>query len=402
MESQGKTILFVVKGSALNRNMNTGLENLAWGLAAHGCRVHILSGGSQPVSHAYSVPNDVTYHFTGRSGNPIGFLSSFRVLSRSILFDAIVGWVSILTVLALAVDERHVQGRPTLLANHGKLERQISRRTRFTRFARRQSIILASFLRGFTGLRQALSALKNVELESSRIQQVVSISQAADFNVRQVHGFAAEKCSVIARGVDTTLFSPRLVGPRDAFPSVRLLYTGNVLPSKGVGEIVDAIGELMTPINLVLCGNGSREYVNQLRKRLASFPDGGLHKIEWGGAVVGQALIRAYQAADLFVFPSSSEGLGKSLLEAMACQLPVIASRIPPFTEFIQDRVNGLLVELGSSKSVAMAIQEFLDNPALRDRCARSARKTVVRHFSRDTEINSWLRVLYENSFSDK
>ena len=63
-------ILFVMKGSALNRGMNTGIENLAWKLADFVYEIHILAGGSEPFQHRYHIPSNVTYHFTGGNGSP--------------------------------------------------------------------------------------------------------------------------------------------------------------------------------------------------------------------------------------------------------------------------------------------------------------------------------------------
>ena len=68
-------------------------------------------------------------------------------------------------------------------------------------------------------------------------------------------------------------------------------------------------------------------------------------------------------AADLFVFPSLYEGLGGSLIEAMASGLPIVASRLPAIEEVVEDGRNALLVERGSIAPLATAVTDLLENP---------------------------------------
>ncbi|MGM0520095.1 MAG: hypothetical protein ACQERD_10675 [Campylobacterota bacterium] len=80
-------VLFVVTNSALNRGMNTGLENLAWGLAERGVEIHVLSGGNRPKTHKYDLPQNVYYHFTGLSGE--NFLNKYLEVIKSFEIDGL-------------------------------------------------------------------------------------------------------------------------------------------------------------------------------------------------------------------------------------------------------------------------------------------------------------------------
>jgi len=69
-------------------------------------------------------------------------------------------------------------------------------------------------------------------------------------------------------------------------------------------------------------------------------------------------------AADVFAFPSKFEGLGGSLIEAMAIGLPIVASDVPAIREIIEPNGNATLVPPGSASALASAIEDLLDDPA--------------------------------------
>ncbi|MDO8680054.1 MAG: glycosyltransferase family 4 protein [Acidobacteriota bacterium] len=99
-----------------------------------------------------------------------------------------------------------------------------------------------------------------------------------------------------------------------------------------------------------------------------------------------------FRAADLFVLPSKREGLPVALLEAMACGLPCIASRLRGSTEtIIQDHVNGLLVAPGDAVALAEAMASVLNNARLANTLSVAARATVVRRFANADIADRWL-----------
>jgi glycosyltransferase EpsD len=87
------------------------------------------------------------------------------------------------------------------------------------------------------------------------------------------------------------------------------------------------------------------------------------------------------RAADIYVSTSEKEGFGLSLVEAMGCQLPCIATDIPGHDEIIQHGVNGLLIPTGSPQRVAEAAMSLFTDPDLRLRMGQEARKLVEQHF---------------------
>lgn len=382
--------------------MNTGLENLAWGLAKLGCDVHVLSGGDEPAAHDYKLPRRVRYHFTGRTGTPRSFVKPFRDLSRQFSFNVVVGWIRNISLLAYATDRLSTEGGPVFIANQGAIIAQPERWSRRPSVQAPHGMSLSTLaIRGtLRFLAKIWRALPDSQFVYGQIHRVVSISDSVSSNVKHVYGVPDEKCLVIHRGVDTSLFcASKRTEPNTPPKMIRILYTGNVIPAKGVANLVGALEQIATPTQLVLCGNGSKAYFEEMKAQLAVSSNGQVHRLDWRGPLGQKELVLEYQNADFFVFPSYSEGLGKSLLEAMACELPVISSDLPAVREIIDHRVNGLLVPVGSSKGIALAIQEYLENPELQQRCGENARQTVLEHFSFSNELESWMGVISESTF---
>jgi glycosyltransferase involved in cell wall biosynthesis len=103
-----------------------------------------------------------------------------------------------------------------------------------------------------------------------------------------------------------------------------------------------------------------------------------------------------YRAADIFVLPSLREGLPNALLEAMACGLASIASRLPGVTDSaVTDDVDGLLVEPGSREGLASALGRLLGDAELRRRLGCGARQTIEARFSLPSVASRYIS-LYE------
>jgi glycosyltransferase involved in cell wall biosynthesis len=104
-----------------------------------------------------------------------------------------------------------------------------------------------------------------------------------------------------------------------------------------------------------------------------------------------------YQAADVFVLPSSREGMPNALLEAMACNLPVIVSRLEGVTDWVvTDGVNGLLVEPGIRDDLGRTIKRILNDGVLEESLGLGARETIVERFSIKKVAEDYLQLYDE------
>jgi glycosyltransferase involved in cell wall biosynthesis len=91
-----------------------------------------------------------------------------------------------------------------------------------------------------------------------------------------------------------------------------------------------------------------------------------------------------YQNATVFAFPSYYEGLPGSLLEAMACQLPIVATEVPGNIELIEHGKNGILVPSRDSSALFRAVMDLLENPDKGENLGKKARRTIENKFTWD------------------
>lgn len=96
------------------------------------------------------------------------------------------------------------------------------------------------------------------------------------------------------------------------------------------------------------------------------------------------------------MFPSLSEGISNTILEAMASRLPVLATARGGNVELIDEGQNGRLFEPGDVESLARLLGEYLDNPALRRAHADVARRRALERFSLDAMVASYQAVYQE------
>ncbi len=99
------------------------------------------------------------------------------------------------------------------------------------------------------------------------------------------------------------------------------------------------------------------------------------------------------QGLDCFVLPSLAEGVSNTILEAMACGLPVVATRVGANGELIEDGASGHLVPAGDSNALARAIAGYFDAPAIARRHGRAGRQIVERRFSLDRMVEHYHRL---------
>jgi glycosyltransferase involved in cell wall biosynthesis len=104
---------------------------------------------------------------------------------------------------------------------------------------------------------------------------------------------------------------------------------------------------------------------------------------------------------DVYVQPSTNEGLSLSMLEAMAAGKPVIATEVGGAEEVITDHQTGILIAPGSCSAVGAAIKELLNHPEKRSALAQAGRDRVVREFGVQKMTDAYGRV-YQNLVSER
>ena len=107
--------------------------------------------------------------------------------------------------------------------------------------------------------------------------------------------------------------------------------------------------------------------------------------IDWEGWVLKPEMPKVYGGADLFVFPSLDEGMPNAVLEAMACGLPVIGTRISGTEELVVDDQTGTLLEPGDVNALSDALANSIQDRDWRIRCAKQSRERAETYSWRST-----------------
>jgi glycosyltransferase involved in cell wall biosynthesis len=197
-------------------------------------------------------------------------------------------------------------------------------------------------------------------------------------------GWPKTKALQIPNPVDTDKFCPAEVAERAsrrqgfgfADDEFIFLFIGILQMRKGLDTLAAAwiqVTQRLGPkAKLVLVGPHCT-HETELMQRLSILPNAVLT----GRASQGE--VRDYlRAADAFVFPTRSEGLGNAVLEAMACELPCIATRIEGITDYMLGGGRGILVDPESSESLANAMVWICENKARSREYGQKARVWAV------------------------
>ena len=166
------------------------------------------------------------------------------------------------------------------------------------------------------------------------------------------------------------------------------LTVGGIEPRKGSRYLIEALGLLKAmpgprPMLAVVGGHSFQDYQAYRDEVLGSL---GAHGLRLGddvvlvGTVPDAELPGWFGAADSFVFPSISEGWGLVVLEALAAGLPVVASDIEVFGEFLTHDVDALLTEAANPSSLAAGMARVRDDPELVQRLRAGGTTTADRY----------------------
>ena len=162
-----------------------------------------------------------------------------------------------------------------------------------------------------------------------------------------------------------------------------VVSAGRLSPEKGHQFLVEAIGMLQGSSNkthFVFCGEGPCQKELETRSK-----ELGISEI---CHFVGfrRDLKEIFQAMDLMVLPSLTEGLPNVILEVFACGKPVVATEVGGVPEIVEDGVNGILVPPGRSKLLAEAIKNFLATPEKRRMMGEAGYQKVKSEFTFESQ----------------
>lgn len=194
-----------------------------------------------------------------------------------------------------------------------------------------------------------------------RANGLLAVSQGLIDDIAAL-GIPRDKITLHRTGLDTDLFRPydrRMCRDQLGLPRDKpvLATVGALIPRKGQQFVIEAIARLPEAI-LLIAGKGEDEpALRTLAKQL-----GVAERVRFLGPVPHGELPILLNAADVFVLPSSSEGLANAWVEALACGTPIVATAIPGAQELITAPDWGRLVPRDSA-AIAAAVTELLASP---------------------------------------
>lgn len=241
------------------------------------------------------------------------------------------------------------------------------------------------------GPRRILAEIQTVEIERRwhltiggatcrMCRYVIGNSPTVIDHLRRRAHIPASRLKLIPGGVDVRRFADARPIDREGIgvpaDAPLLLWVGRFDPVKGLDELVEAVNRLNDPqVYLVLAGEGC--YERAVRERVAELGLG--DRVRFLGRREDVPALLA--AADLFVFPSRTEGLPNALLEAMAAAKPIVTTDVPGCGDLITDGQTGLLAPARNPEALSRCMRRLIDDRDLAARLGRAAREHAVRRY---------------------
>jgi len=166
--------------------------------------------------------------------------------------------------------------------------------------------------------------------------------------------------------------------------------TAKLWPGKGHDNALAAAKEVLSKIagvSFVFVGDGElRSHLEQAAKKL------GLEdKVIFTG--FRDDIARLTAAFDIAILPSHFEGMGRSILEAMACAKPIIASRVGGIPDLVDDGINGILIPPNDSRALAQNLIKLLNDESMRRKLGAAAKEKVSVRYDVNTMVEQISRV---------
>jgi glycosyltransferase involved in cell wall biosynthesis len=244
---------------------------------------------------------------------------------------------------------------------------------------------------------------QRVELETrlgQDVEEVIATCSDEAFELRSL-GVAAGKIAVVPCGVDLNVFTPR--GPAEPRTAPhRIGVVGRMVPRKGMGLAISALGLLAErgrdDVELLVVGGpgGPDDLVGdaEARRLMELAVSAGVRdRVQFRGPVPQAELPRVLRSLDAAVCAPWYEPFGITALEAMACQVPVIAAAVGGLIDSVVHQVTGLHVPPRDPAAIAAAMEQILDHPQESAALGRAGRRRVRTLYSWDRVASETARV---------
>jgi len=187
---------------------------------------------------------------------------------------------------------------------------------------------------------------------------------------------------VIPNYVETDIFKPMETPKKEN----SICFVGRLSQEKNLYALVEAL-EGLCPTSLDIIGSGP------LLRGLKDFIEHNNINVNFLGNVPNHKLPEILNQHEVFILPSLYENMPKTLLEAMACGMPVIGTNVKGINEVIEHGKNGILCSTDPA-SIREAIMTLMKDEELRKKLGKNARRTIVRNYGLDKLVRKELELL--------
>lgn len=215
-------------------------------------------------------------------------------------------------------------------------------------------------------------ALRNIEFFLREIAYATTVIAASPYTKSGLvaYGVPSEKIQLVRYGIDLQSFLRVDVTPQRG----KVLFVGTVGYRKGSLYFAEMARKMAGRADL------SFEVVGPIATAVNGLP--GLEGPIYHGQVPRQEVAHHFATADVFAFPTLSDGFGLTLLEAMAAGVPVVCTT--NCADLVKDGVNGFVVPPRDVDAMGQRIAQIVEDRPLRDRMSAAARATAARHTLED------------------
>ena len=228
-------------------------------------------------------------------------------------------------------------------------------------------------------------AMKELRAQVARLDMLIGTCDAYRHEMSAYLQVPPAKISVARLGIGLDGFSPRSWDDFDASKQLTLGFFARQCPEKGLDQLVEAFKKLAPRFpNLRLrvagyLGEGDRPYVEELKRDSADLAA----RIDWLGELDRSQKIEFLQSLDLFSVPAPyRDPKGLTILEAMACGVPVVQPQHGAYVEIIEHTSGGRLYPPNKIDALAAMLESYLRNPKTMRRDGLAGAEAVEKHYT--------------------
>lgn len=210
--------------------------------------------------------------------------------------------------------------------------------------------------------------LENIDFEKERIiknikkiKTIFALQEVQKNDIMRIFDISKDNIYVIGNGYNPNIFYKKhqdLSNQKNINEEIKIAYAGKISKSKGIKSLINATYKINHQLEINLAGGSGNNVEFEEIKSLASKSP---HKINFLGHKTQHELSNLYSKCNLFVFPSFYEGLGLSIIEAMACGLDIVVSNTDGLKDWIYSKIKNppiIFVDLPRMKNVDEPYEE--------------------------------------------